>query len=129
MLHPSVNLGGTEIHLLAFEEAVGAVVDRPHLAGAPPLAVASANLDHVHHFGRGGRWHGVLEASARSGDLEWLTLLDGQPLVTQVLRRTGQRWPKLAGSDLTRPIIATAEERGVSVGFLGGSPETHEALV
>jgi exopolysaccharide biosynthesis WecB/TagA/CpsF family protein len=102
----------------------------------PPISVISANLDHIAQFGKGGRWHGTVGNSLRptsqppsvdaassgmQGTMEWLTLLDGAPLVAQANRLTGRNWPRLAGSDLIGPLLDAAEETGASVGFLGGS--------
>ncbi|WP_168929543.1 WecB/TagA/CpsF family glycosyltransferase [Nocardioides sp. GY 10113] len=109
-------------------EVVHRIIARAHDLMAPPLAIASANLDHVHHFGASGRWRGTQEASQSAGLVEWLTLLDGEPLVRHVRRVTSQDWPKLAGSDLIAPLLDAAEGAGMSVGFLGGSPETHAEL-
>ncbi|MDQ0147744.1 WecB/TagA/CpsF family glycosyltransferase [Pseudarthrobacter niigatensis] len=88
-------------------------------AGSVPLCVLSANLDHLNHFGVGGRWEGSLDVAP----LEWLTLLDGAPLVSRAGELTGRHWPRLAGSDLIDQILATAADLGLSVGFLGGSAE------
>ncbi|MBP2411547.1 exopolysaccharide biosynthesis WecB/TagA/CpsF family protein [Arthrobacter stackebrandtii] len=127
--HPAVPckvvLGGTEVDLSTFEGAVDRIIAA---AGEPrerPLAVASANLDHVFHFGTSGRWHGLLE---NSGNLDWLTLLDGAPLRAKATALTGHDWPRLAGSDLIDPLLDRAREEGLSVGFLGGSEATHALL-
>ncbi|MFQ4147839.1 WecB/TagA/CpsF family glycosyltransferase [Arthrobacter sp. LAPM80] len=90
-----------------------------------PLCVVSINLDHIHHFGTAGRWYGTLELA---GPAEFLNLIDGAPIAAQARRSTGQRWPRLAGSDLIEPILDKAAEYGSRVGFLGGSPETQRAL-
>ena len=100
-----------------------------------PLSVVSANLDHIAQFGRGGRWQETLGDSLRPShhpfldaespesvsSMEWLTLLDGAPLVAQANRLTGRGWPRLAGSDLIGPVLEAAEISGARVGFLGGS--------
>jgi exopolysaccharide biosynthesis WecB/TagA/CpsF family protein len=95
--------------------------------GLPPLGVASVNLDHLHHFGTGGRWAGTLHADPASA-VDWLYLLDGAPLVSQSQRITGHRWPRLAGSDLASPLLARAEQLGLRVGFLGGSEANQRLL-
>ncbi|MDQ4504347.1 WecB/TagA/CpsF family glycosyltransferase [Sinomonas sp. ASV322] len=119
-----VTLGGTDVTLLAAEDAVDAVLGGCRERTAP-LAVVSANLDHVYHFGAGGRW----ERSLRMADgVEWLTLLDGAPLAVQAQRVTGRPWPRLAGSDLIGPILDRAEADGLSIGFLGGSPDAQVLL-
>ncbi|MBV1779212.1 WecB/TagA/CpsF family glycosyltransferase [Paeniglutamicibacter sp. ABSL32-1] len=146
-----VDLAGIVVDLLQRQDAVARIIDHStsgRSAGQDrtrPLSVVSANLDHVVQFGAGGRWHGVLgdslrptqplrllQANAPSGDrtpdMEWLTLLDGAPLVAQSNRLTGGSWPRLAGSDLIGPILNEAERTGLSVGFLGGSAEIHDEL-
>ncbi|MFF5793534.1 WecB/TagA/CpsF family glycosyltransferase [Paeniglutamicibacter sp. NPDC012692] len=101
-------------------------------------------MDHIIHFGHGGRWDSVLgdsrtpspvlrrhdeeESVATAPRINWLTLLDGAPLVAQANRLTGRRWPRLAGSDLIGPILDAAERNGLSVGFLGGSPQVQQQL-
>lgn len=120
----AVTLGGTAVTLLDRDDAVDAI-----LAGCRertrPLGVVSANLDHVYHFGAGGRWERAL---ATAGRIEWLTLLDGAPLAVQAERLTGRPWPRLAGSDLIGPVLDRAEADGLSVGFLGGSPDAQVLL-
>jgi exopolysaccharide biosynthesis WecB/TagA/CpsF family protein len=121
-----VNLGGVRVTLLDYKQAVDLVIERARTGhGLPPLAVASANLDHVKHFGSGSRWEGILDGR---GGMEWLTLLDGAPLVSRAQELTGTGWPRLAGSDLIGPILDAAQTSGLRVGFVGGSPDTH-ALV
>lgn len=120
-----VTLGGAPVRLLGFEEALTTILRRAESGGDAPLAIASANLDHVKHFGHGGRWADTLD---RQGSLEWLTLLDGAPLVSRAQKVTGRTWPRLAGSDLIRPLLAGAEEAGLTVGFLGGTGEVHSQV-
>jgi exopolysaccharide biosynthesis WecB/TagA/CpsF family protein len=84
----------------------------------PALAVASANLDHLHHFGLDGRTH--LQFPRDRESLRWLTLLDGAPLVSRVRRWSGEAYPRLAGSDLIGPLLADVASEGSVVGFLGG---------
>lgn len=60
--------------------------------------------------------------------MEWLTLLDGAPLVARANTLTGRRWPRLAGSDLIGPILDGAAQEGLTVGFLGGAATTHIRL-
>ncbi|MFD1243246.1 WecB/TagA/CpsF family glycosyltransferase [Arthrobacter ulcerisalmonis] len=121
-----INLGGAPVHLATADDAVRLIMARAaRRGGGQPLSVASANLDHIKHFGRDSKWAGVLESDTNS---EWLTLLDGAPLVTQAERVTKVRWPRLAGSDLSWPILDEAAVAGLSVGFIGGMPETHELV-
>lgn len=121
-------LGGAEADLMDLGSAVETIMRRARGGGTHPLAVASANLDHVHHFGDKGRWHGVIEQSELRGELDWLVLLDGAPLVAAAERVTARSWPRLAGSDLIDPLLDAAESAGVTVGFLGGAAATHEQL-
>jgi exopolysaccharide biosynthesis WecB/TagA/CpsF family protein len=118
-----VNLGGACVTLLDHNEAVDLVIERARNGhGLPPLGVASANLDHVKHFGAGSRWEGTLD---ECGTTEWLTLLDGAPLVARAQELTRAEWPRLAGSDLISPILDAAQTSRLRVGFVGGSPDTH----
>ena len=81
-----VILGGTPVDLMEPEPALERIIARAtDGAGLPPLGVASVNLDHLHHFGTGGRWAGTLHADPASG-VDWLYLLDGAPLVSQSQR-------------------------------------------
>ncbi|TPV49820.1 WecB/TagA/CpsF family glycosyltransferase [Pseudarthrobacter phenanthrenivorans] len=120
-----VTVGGVPVKLLEYDEALKAIVDRAKCGGRLPLAVASANLDHVKHFGQGGRWSGTLDHQAF---VEWLTLLDGAPLVTQAQKLTHRPWPRLAGSDLIWPLLDVAEMAGLRVGFVGGTAEVHALI-
>jgi exopolysaccharide biosynthesis WecB/TagA/CpsF family protein len=122
-----VILGGTPVDLMDPEPALELVIHRAGSRGLRPLGVASVNLDHLHHFGAGGRWAGTLHADPAS-PVDWLYLLDGAPLVSQSQRLTGHRWPRLAGSDLASPLLARAEHLGLRVGFLGGSAENQRLL-
>ncbi|WP_084540945.1 WecB/TagA/CpsF family glycosyltransferase [Nocardioides alkalitolerans] len=123
-----VDLCGCPVDLMDLDDAVATITGVRRGAGTAPLAVASVNLDHVHHFGDGGRWHGVLEQAEALGSVRWLSLLDGAPLVTRADQLTGLTWPRLAGSDLVDPVLDAAAAAGLTVGFLGGSPETQERL-
>jgi N-acetylglucosaminyldiphosphoundecaprenol N-acetyl-beta-D-mannosaminyltransferase len=123
-----IRLAGTPVDLCSREQAIAVVADRlGRPPGPPPLVVASANLDHIHHFGRGGRAHGVIDTGQSAVD--WFVLLDGMPLVWRA--RTvdrSQRWQRLAGSDIVADLLARAEAGGHRVGFLGGTPQTHARL-
>jgi len=120
-----VQLGGVPVRLLGYETAVQEIMRRAVVPGIRPLGVCSANLDHIRHFGSGSPRQGTLEQAA---SVEWMTLLDGAPLVAQTRRLTGASWPRLAGSDLIGPVLREAERLGVSVGFLGGSKQVQELL-
>ena len=108
------------------------IIDAARGGSDEVLGVVSINLDHVHHFA--GKQH--LEKDQRPSDcntpaaqdVRWLNLLDGAPLVRRASQLTGHRWPRLAGSDLIEPVLDAAEVSRLSVGFLGGSSQTHAAL-
>lgn len=123
-----IRLGGASIDLLAFDEAVEAISSRFADASRRPLGVVSVNLDHIHHFGaaRGGAPHALHDGAF--APVEWLNLVDGAPLAAAARRVTHTRWPRLAGSDLIDALLDRAEIAHVSVGFLGGTHETHERL-
>lgn len=92
--------------------------------GSGTLLVASANLDHVKHFGDGRDGEGL--DPGRMDD--WLVLLDGIPLVLAARRLTGIRYPRLAGADLLPLMLGRAEALGASVAILGGSPDLPAAF-
>lgn len=117
-----ITLGGTTVDLMPSGKAIDVISHRTSNGAGLPMAVVSANLDHVQHFGTGGRWAGSLETG---NQVEWLTLLDGAPLRMQARRLTGHDWPRLAGSDLMEPLLARAAAASVRVGFIGGSAQTH----
>jgi N-acetylglucosaminyldiphosphoundecaprenol N-acetyl-beta-D-mannosaminyltransferase len=96
--------------------------------GAPrgeALVVASANLDHVYRFGRGGLHP---DPAGNASERTWLVTLDGVPLVWAARMLTRTSWPQLAGSDLLEPLLDLAESSGANVAFLGGWPEQHRRL-
>jgi exopolysaccharide biosynthesis WecB/TagA/CpsF family protein len=122
----TVTVASTPVDLIGQHEALDLLVSRAQDAAALPLAVVSINLDHIHHFGTGSRWLGTLDRPDTS--VEWLNLIDGAPIVAAVRRQTGSSWPRLAGSDLIGPLLDRATTEGLSVGFFGGSPATHDLL-
>ncbi|WP_344808042.1 WecB/TagA/CpsF family glycosyltransferase [Microlunatus ginsengisoli] len=129
---PRVQLAGATTDLFDVDDALGLIMDHAENPDGQVLGVVSINLDHVHHFGS-GRTTARLERTAvlnlsMTGHARWLALLDGAPLVRRAGELTGRPWPRLAGSDLIEPILDQAEKRGLSVGFLGGAPETHDLL-
>jgi exopolysaccharide biosynthesis WecB/TagA/CpsF family protein len=122
-------LGGAFVDLRHRDEVVAAVTDR--LGGRPPgprapLAIGSANLDHVHHFGRRGASAADIDVSGNSP--EWLILLDGAPMVRRASSLTGRSWPLLAGSDLLPLLLGAAQAAGARVGFLGGTEHMHDIV-
>ncbi len=128
---PRVQLAGVTTDLFDTEDALDLITDHA-ASGTDPLAVVSVNLDHLHHFGSGRtsarlQRRQVIDLSIQ-GQVRWLTLLDGAPLVRRAGGLTGRPWPRLAGSDLIEPLLDRAQAQGLSIGFLGGSPQTHEEL-
>ena len=127
-----INLAGIITDLLEFDQALEMIINAARGGSDEVLGVVSINLDHVHHFA--GKQH--LEKGQRPSDcntpaaqdVRWLNLLDGAPLVRRASQLTGHRWPRLAGSDLIEPVLDAAEVSRLSVGFLGGSSQTHAAL-
>jgi N-acetylglucosaminyldiphosphoundecaprenol N-acetyl-beta-D-mannosaminyltransferase len=97
---------------------------RTALAGGRPLAVASANLDHLHHFAH-------REPPLPSGGLDgvdWLTLLDGRPVARAVRRALGPASAELhPGSELLPHVLSLAAETGARVVLLGGSDDLRRA--
>lgn len=118
-------LGGVRVDLRWFDAAVLEIMAATRHPRRNPLAVVSANLDHVMHFGTGSRWGETLDGAT---SVDWLTLLDGAPLRAKATRLTGQQWPRLAGSDLINPLLDEAEKNGLRIAFLGGTQATHHLL-
>lgn len=123
---PTMVIGGCDVHLATEESVLSAVSRAAARRDGPCLAIASANLDHVHHFGSGGASRDL--AMQDTAELTWLTLLDGAPLVACARRATGTQWPRLAGSDLLMPLLRRADQEGARVGFLGGMPPMLDLL-
>ena len=121
-----VTLGGAEVDLVHHDEVLSAVLDRLRDGGARPLHVASANLDHLYHFGLDSGREGAFDPGR--GGADWLVLLDGMPLVWAARRLTGAEWELLAGSDLLPDLLRTAARARARVGFLGGSERQHVVL-
>lgn len=91
----------------------------------PAVAIGSINLDHLHHFGEGRI---ELQNEPEESGVDWIMLADGAPIAGHASRVTQLSWPRLTGADLLPDILALAEEENLTVGFLGGTPESHEAL-
>ncbi|MFD4179648.1 WecB/TagA/CpsF family glycosyltransferase [Rhodococcus sp. NPDC058514] len=126
---PRMVVDQVAVDLIDRESAISLIFDA--LTAPGPLAVASANLDHIHHFGACDSWVDrppAVSVDGPTANLRWLTLLDGVPLVRKAKALTGREWPKLSGSDLIEPILERAARDGARIGFLGGSAETHGQL-
>lgn len=124
-LFTPVTIGGVAVDLMSSENAIAVIVGHALKAERKTLAVLSANLDHVQHFGAQGFWEQALKCEE---SVEWLTLLDGAPLVTQANKLTGRQWPRLAGSDIIESILDRCALEGLRVGFLGGTCETQRLV-
>ncbi|CAM3725210.1 WecB/TagA/CpsF family glycosyltransferase [Tsukamurella ocularis] len=109
---PIVRVSGADV----LERIEGRIVD----GGTRPLGVCSVNVDHLHHFGPGGRRLG--------GDVEWLSVADGAPIARRGAVLARCEWPRVTGADLLPQVIALAVEHGWRVGFFGGMPEMHDRL-
>lgn len=114
-----LGVDGTDVHLVDESQALELIMAAAERPGKYGLAVASINLDHIHHFGRSST--GARFGSGES--VEWLNLIDGAPVARQAKRVTGVAYPRLSGSDLIFPILDAAASRGYSVGVLGGLPD------
>ncbi|GAA1956384.1 WecB/TagA/CpsF family glycosyltransferase [Agromyces allii] len=122
-----VRLGGVPVDLLDRAGAIETIASRFGVEVGRPLAVASVNLDHVHHFGSTAPDHRALH-DGPGAPVEWLNLIDGTPLATAARRITHVEWPRLAGSDLIDALLERAELDHARVGVLGGSADTHSQL-
>jgi exopolysaccharide biosynthesis WecB/TagA/CpsF family protein len=117
---PQARIGTVTIDVLTQGAVLGTAGDA--LAGrVPPTVLASANLDHIHHFAGAAP---VLPTGIADG-IQWLTLLDGRPVVNAVSRRAGgPRPPALPGSELLAPVLDLAAARGARVALVGGGAAT-----
>jgi exopolysaccharide biosynthesis polyprenyl glycosylphosphotransferase len=121
-----VTLGGAEVDLFHADEVDERILAALRDETERPLFVASANLDHLHHFGLDSGREGAFDPGR--GGADWLVLLDGMPLVWTARRLTGVAWEQLAGSDLLPDLLRTAARARARVGFLGGTPGQHQLL-
>ena len=124
-----LSVGGSPVDAMNADDALETIVRRAtSVVEGPPLEVVSVNLDHIHHFGLGGRWRGTLEDAEVRGQVEILYLIDGAPIARRASAVSGVDWPRLAGSDLIGPLLTRLQEESVRVGFVGGRPEIHAEL-
>jgi exopolysaccharide biosynthesis polyprenyl glycosylphosphotransferase len=121
-------MGGHPCDLLEetvfFDQVEDAVVNRVD----GPLLVSSFNLMSVGTYGIDGVHEGFFSDSEATGR-RWLVTLDGVPAARLAAKRTGQSWPKLSGSDLIVPLFERASRKGWRVAVVGGTAESHRALV
>lgn len=118
----AISIGRSPVHLVD-ERATRLVLARAlHERDAPPLAVCSINLDHVHHFAHADDDFGG------TGGVRWLNLIDGAPIATQARRMTGVSYPRLAGSDIIGGILTDLSTAGLAVAVVGGSADVTSSL-
>lgn len=91
----------------------------------PAVAIGSINLDHLHHFGEGRL---ELPNDPDENGVDWIMLADGAPIAGRASQVTSLEWPRLTGADLLPDILEMAQDEGLTVGFFGGTPESHEYL-
>lgn len=132
---PRVITGGLPVDLVDRDRALQVISHYAEGRTAGSLALISANLDHIHHFGQDSTWLQRTPASLSAGltsngspGMHWMTLIDGVPLARTAERITGTPWPRLSGSDMIDPVLDLAAASGWRVGFLGGSRDTQAAL-
>ncbi|MGZ0711649.1 WecB/TagA/CpsF family glycosyltransferase (plasmid) [Coraliomargarita sp. W4R53] len=116
-----LTIGGSIVHLCDERAARRVIAGAVRADDQPPLAVASINLDHIHHFPDG-------KISGRSPDVRWLDLIDGSPIAHQAHRLSGLDFPRLAGSDIVNGILTDLAAAGLAVAVIGGSDEASEPL-
>lgn len=121
---PTLDTDGVPVHLVTAEPALRVIAEAAAHRSPRPLAVASINLDHLHHFGR----HTHHDGAPTEGPVEWLNLIDGAPIAAHAKRETGREYPKLSGSDLIVEVLELAAQRGLSVAVLGGDAALTEPL-
>lgn len=80
------------------------------------FALATLNLDHLVKLARD-------PAFATAYTAQDLVTADGRP-ITWLARLAGRRLDLVTGSDLIRPLLRTAAEAGVPVGFFGATEAT-----
>ncbi|MGZ4664039.1 MAG: WecB/TagA/CpsF family glycosyltransferase [Frankiaceae bacterium] len=120
-----VSLGGALVDLMNHDQVLHAVREQLAARQPSPLCLASANLDHLGHFGGAARSAHPLEDDEAC---KWLVLLDGKPLQWVANRLTHSSCELLAGSDLLPDLLAVAATSEARVGVLGGSEASHRAL-
>ncbi|MFL6099789.1 MAG: WecB/TagA/CpsF family glycosyltransferase [Actinomycetales bacterium] len=88
----------------------------------PPLVLMSANLDHVHSFATRHRL-----PTGRHRGVDFVTLLDGQPVARAVRRQTnGARAEVVPGSELLEPALEFAAASQSRVVLVGASDRTRK---
>lgn len=110
---PRLRLGGLDIDVLTFAGALERIEQL--VAAREGGSVFTPNVDHVVNVESDARF---AEAYARAS----LSLVDGTPLLW-ASRLLGAPLPeKISGSDLVRPLMQRAAERGWRVYLIGAGP-------
>ena len=125
---PRMLVGNVAVDLVDRDHALSLILDS--VSASHPLAVLSANLDHIHHFADEPSWINrtpAVSVNEMTGGLRWLTLLDGAPLVRTANALSGRNWPKLSSGDLINPILEAAGTRRDAGGIPRRRSRTHTA--
>lgn len=109
-----------EVLCLSGADVLDLIGIRIGVGGTRPLAVCSVNVDHLHHFRRGGHRLGT--------EVEWLSVADGAPVAGRGAMLARHPWPRLTGADLLPAVLERAERGGWRIGFVGGSPAMRARL-
>lgn len=121
---PVLTLGGIDVDLFDRESLNERVHALLRGAASTPLAIISANVDHVYRFGDTDlASHRFLVPG-----IDTLTIIDGMPLAWLATTLQGDRVERITGVDLLADLYGAAEACGGRIGFLGGSPETLRPL-
>lgn len=126
---PTLMIAHCPVNPIERSQALRVIADAAHRPHPEPLAVASINLDHIHHFGAGRHHLGPTPGETPGAHpVTWLSLIDGSPIAHQAARFVGGAVPRLAGSDLIGPILDDAAAQQLAVAVLGGASELTEVL-
>jgi N-acetylglucosaminyldiphosphoundecaprenol N-acetyl-beta-D-mannosaminyltransferase len=111
-----VRFAGATIDCLSFDTAVDAVCT---LAAAPDVrhVVVTPNIHHIAELRRTPRLRSAYDRAA-------LVFADGAPVVIALRAITGRRQERVTGADLLPSLCRAAAARGLTVGFVGGEPDS-----
>ena len=115
----TLTIGGIESSIADFDDVVEMVFRA--VGGSIPKVFVSNNLEHIHRSRRG------LAGLPNTG-VDWLVHLDGMPLVWRARSIAGRSVERVNGTDLLTRCLERAANNKNSVGFLGGTIETHELM-
>ncbi len=111
---------GVRVEAAGFEQAVGRIIGWAKEGAS--RAVCLATVYSVMLARDCARYRNVLNRAD-------LTLPDGMPLVWGLRRQGFPSAMRVAGPDLTPPLLEAAEKEGIPVGFYGARPEVLAALL